>query len=140
MRRQKVGLRIRGHRGHPEVRASFIRFARWLRSRQSFPTLLPVYLLAGEQLRTVAGEMCSASFFAPHSRRDVPYIRIATGDYPSLEKESGRDDALAAFLTSFADELIHYEQWLRRMELTEQGVVRKAARIVRDYAETVDRP
>ena len=140
MRCHKVGLCIRGHRGNPKVRASFIRFARWLRRRQSFPTLLPVYLVGGDQLRTIAGDKCTASFFGPHSRRNVPYIRIATGNFLSLEKESGRDGALAAFLTSLAHEIIHYQQWLRGMQLTEQGVVRKAAQIVRDYAETVDRP
>lgn len=134
------GLRIRGHRGHPEVKAAFIRFARWLRSQRSFPTLLPVYLLPGEHVRTIHGEFCSASFFAPDSRADAPYIRVATGDYPALRRKRGRDNALAAMLASFAHELVHYEQWLSGASLNERGVTRRAARTVQAYAASVRRP
>src|SRR6266581_904740 len=101
VRRDVRGLRIRGQRGHPEVRAALIRFASWLRRHRKFPTLLPVYLIAGDQVRTCKGELCSASFFAPDSRLDAPYARIATGDFPRLRRSRGRDSAL-----------VHYDQWL----------------------------
>ena len=137
---QPGGLRIRGHRGHPEVRTAFIRFAAWVRMRQRFPTPLPVYLLPGEHVRTIDGRRCSASFFAPLSRRDAPYIRVATGDYPALLRERGRNNALAAFLVSFAHELVHYEQWVRRGAIRERGVSKRASETVRQYSKDVDRP
>jgi len=134
------GLRIRGQRGHPEVRAALIRFARWLRRHREFPTLLPVYLIPGEQVRTGEGEVCSASFFAPDSKLDAPYARIATGDFPRLRRSWGRDCALAAYLHSLAHELVHYDQWLSSRAPTERGVVLKAKRTVERYAMDVTHP
>ena len=134
------GLRIRGQRGHPEVRAALIRFAAWLRRHREFPTLLPVYLIAGDQVRTGEGELCSASFFAPDSKRDTPYARIATGDFPKLRRSRGRDSALAAYLHSLAHELVHYDQWLVGKPPTERGVVRKAIRTLKEYSMDVRHP
>ena len=134
------GLRIRGQRGHPEVRAALIRFAGWLRRNREFPTILPVYLLAGDQVRTVEGDLGSASFFAPDSRLDAPYVRIATGDFPKLRRSRGQDSAIAAFLHSLAHELVHYDQWVAGSALTERGVVRKASRTVEQYARTTRHP
>jgi hypothetical protein len=139
-RREVKGLRIRGQRGHPEVRAALIRFAGWLRRHREFPTLLPVYLIAGDQVRTGEGELCSASFFAPDSKLDAPYARIATGDFPRLRRSRGRDSALAAYLHSLAHELVHYDQWLAGTAPTERGVDRKATRTVENYAMHVRHP
>jgi hypothetical protein len=136
----RTGVRIRGARGHPEVRAAFVRFARWLRHEYEFPVRVPVYLFPGEHIVTVNGDRVSASFFAPDDRNEEPYIRIATGDFGELRKERGRDNALAAFLHSFAHELVHYQQWLAAGELSERGVVRRARRIVERYALSTDRP
>jgi hypothetical protein len=134
------GLRIRGQRGHPEVRAALIRFASWLRRHREFPKLLPVYLIAGDQVRTGEGELCSASFFAPDSKLDAPYARIATGDFPRLRRSRGRDSALAAYLHSLAHELVHYDQWLAGTAPTERGVVLQATRMVDRYAMDVRHP
>ena len=134
------GLRIRGHRGHPEVKLAFIRFACWLRKNRAFPTLLPVYLIPGTHVRTLDGRLCSASFFAPDSKRDIPYIRVATGDFPTWRRSKGRDGALAAFLCSLAHELVHYDQWLAGVVLTERGVVRNARQTVDRYAMDVRHP
>jgi hypothetical protein len=138
--RPVAGIRVRGQRGHPEVRAAIIRFARWLREHRSFPTVLPVYLSSGEMVRTIEGELGSASFFAPYSKKDAPYVRIATGDYPETRRRRGRDNALAGYLASLAHELVHYDQWLNDEELHERGVRRQANRVVDQYAKAVDRP
>ena len=138
--RDVKGLRIRGQRGHPEVRAALIRFATWLRRHREFPTLLPVYLIPGDQVRTCEGELCSASFFAPDSKLDAPYARIATGDFPRLRRSRGRDSALAAYLHSLAHELVHYDQWLAGTAPTERGVVQKATRTVERYAMDIRHP
>lgn len=57
----RSGLRICGHRGHPVVRRALIRYAGWLRTQFQFPIRVPVYLLPGELVLTVRGELASAS-------------------------------------------------------------------------------
>jgi len=138
--RRRTGLRVRGARAHPELRGAIIRFARWLRTQYEFPVRVPVYLLAGDQVLTMHGHKCSASFFAPWSKKDEPYIRIAAGDYEEYRAEHGRDNALAAYLGSFAHEVVHYLQWIRTNEISERGVAVKASKMVRRYALTVDHP
>ena len=136
----RTGLRVRGARAHPELRAAIIRFARWLRTEYQFPIRVPVYLLAREHVHTMHGHRVSASFFAPWSKKDEPYIRIAAGDYKEYRAEHGRDDALAAYLCSFAHEVVHYRQWIETDEVSERGVAVRATKIVRRYALSVDHP
>ena len=137
---RRKGIRIRGSRGNPHVRAALIRFARWLRREYEFPIRVPVYLFPSEQIVTMHGHRVSASFFAPFNRNVEPFIRIATGDYPQLHRQLGRDNALAAFLQSLAHELVHYQQWVATGETSERGVIRRAERIVERYALTTDHP
>src|SRR5882724_12034983 len=66
---RRTGLRLRAARGHPEVQAVVRPFVRWLRERYEFPVRVPVYLSPAPQVRTVHGDWCSASFFAPWDRR-----------------------------------------------------------------------
>lgn len=137
---KRSGLRIRGHRGHPHVRAALVRYARWLRLQFDFPVHVPVYLLPGQVVRTMHGEECSASIFLPWSRRQEPYIRIATGDYPQLHRERGRHNALAAYLVSLSHEVLHYRQWIETGRSSERGVAVKASGLVKRYAESVAFP
>ena len=134
----RSGLRIRGHRGHPAVRAAFLRYASWLRTEIEFPLRVPVYLLPGKRVRTVDGQFASASIFLPWSRRAD--IRVATGDYDELRRARGRDNALAAYLSSLSHEVVHYRQWVETGRSWEQGVITKAKRLVERYAQTVDHP
>ena len=122
------------------MRAAFVRFAKWLRREYKFPIRVPVYLFPSKHIVTIHGHRVSASFVAPFDRNAEPLIRIATGDYPQLKRELGRDNALAAFLQSFAHELVHYQQWLASGETSERGVIRHAQRIVERYALTADHP
>ena len=134
------GLRIQGGRGHPAVRIALIRFAKWLRARDTFPVRVPVYLLPGKHLITIDGKAVSASFFAPFERRVEPYIRIATGDYPSLLRRHGRDNTLAAFIVPLSHEIIHYRQWIETGRTWETGVGKQAVEVMREYASSVDHP
>ena len=136
----RSGIHIRGQRGHPEVRAALIRFARWLRANHDFPVRVPVYLLPGEFVRTVDGKQRSASFFAPFDPSEEPYIRIATGDYPEIARTEGHDNALASFIVSMSHEVIHYFQWVETGDVWERGVSRRAVSMLRRYEKTVDRP
>jgi len=136
----RKGLRICGHRGHPEVRAALIRFGRWLRGTYDFPIRVPVYLSPANRIVTISGEQVSASFFAPFDRDVEPHIRIATGDYCVLKKELGRDSALACYIVSLSHEVVHYQQWLKTGNVWERGVCRTARGMLRSYEKAVDRP
>ncbi len=136
----RYGLRIRGARGHPEVRGALIRYAKWLRKHYEFPVRCPVYLFPSEQIITQDGNRVSASFVAPYDRNVEPLIRIANGDYPDLLRIHGRDDALAANIVSLSHEVIHYFQWIKTGTITERGVIKKAESMLDLYALDVDRP
>jgi len=117
-----------------------IRYARWLRANYQFPVRVPVYLSPQERITTIDGSTASASFFAPFGRDEEPYIRIATGDYPSLERKHGRANSLAAFIVSLSHEVIHYQQWIATGDVSERGVARKDVAMLRRYEQTVDHP
>lgn len=117
-----------------------VRYARWLRQNFEFPIRVPVYLLRDERFDTIDGVTVVASFFAPFDRNVEPRIRIATGDYASLRRERGRDDALASFLVSLSHEVLHYWQWIETGETSEVGVAQKAVAMLRMYEKTVDHP
>jgi hypothetical protein len=136
----RSGLRVCGGRGHPVVRRALLRYATWLRANHAFPVRVPVYLLPGDTVITMHGDAGSASFFAPWSPREEPYIRIATGDYPRRRRESGRDNALAGFICSLSHEVIHYQQWLSTGEVWERGVAVAATAMLRRYETTTPRP
>jgi hypothetical protein len=136
----RTGLRIHGERGDPCVRDSLIRYARWLRSNFAFPVRVPVYLKPGDQFVTAEGENAVSSFFAPFDRGQEPYIRIATGDYQSLKKEIGRDNALASFIASLNRQLIHYWQWTKTRTVWEAGVAKQAVAMLRKYQTVAERP
>jgi hypothetical protein len=61
----RTGLHIRGHRGHPEVRAALIRYAKWLRQNYEFPIRVPAYLLPGEFVTTMHGNRSSGQLLRP---------------------------------------------------------------------------
>src|SRR6266446_5909480 len=130
---RRTGLRLRAARGHPEVQAVVRPFVRWLRERYEFPVRVPVYLSPAPQVRTVHGDWCSASFFAPWDRRVEPYIRLATGEYPSLKRRWGRRRAEVSHLISLAHEVLHYEQWVRGRPLSEGCLPERACQVVQQY-------
>jgi hypothetical protein len=104
------------------------------------PVRVPVYLLARSYVITQDGVRCSASFFAPWQRDAHPFIRIATGDYPSVRAERGRDNALAGIIVSLAHEVVHYQQWIVAGDVWEQGVARRASSILKRYCQSTDHP
>ena len=110
------------------------------RVNYDFPIRVPVYLLPGETILTMHGDLGSASFFEPFDRDVEPYIRIATGDYPQLARLRGRNNALASFIISLSHEVIHYQQWIETGNSWERGVVRRAVSMKRRYEKSVDRP
>jgi hypothetical protein len=122
------------------VREALIRYARWLRLQFEFPIQVPVYLLPGNTVRTIHGDECSASIFLPWSKKQEPFIRIATGDYSRLRQQRGQNNALAAYLVSLSHEVLHYQRWIETGRSSERGVVAKARGLVRSYAKAVAAP
>jgi hypothetical protein len=136
----RTGLRMRGQRGHPEVRRALNQYARWLRKSYAFPIRVPVYLFPSRTIITQDGIHVAASFFAPFERDVEPLIRVATGDYPEIKRLRGRNDALAAYIISLSHEVVHYYQWLEGGNVSERGVNAKAQSMLRRYAAEVKRP
>lgn len=138
--KRRGGIRIVGRRGDPAVRGALIRYAAWLRQHYRFPVRVPVYLLPGEQFVTSEGKIAEMSFFAPIDRSEEPYIRIATGDFPSLKRQKGRDNALAAFISWLSHQIVHYWQWVETGSTSERGVESRAAGMLREYEKQVSNP
>src|SRR5688572_26016328 len=136
----RSGLRVHGERGNRDVHHAVVRFARWLRTEYAFPVRVPIYLSPRSRIVTVDGEVVTASFFAPWQPDVEPYIKLATGDYPSELRAHGRSNALASLLCSVSHEIVHYQQWLETGKSWERGVARKAAALVRKYASVVSQP
>jgi hypothetical protein len=137
---QKQGFRIVGWRGHPEVRQCLIRFAQWLRKDKHFPVRLNVYLSPHHLITAKDGNKCDGTIWFPDSHEECPYIRIATGGYEDRKSKEGRDNALARDIHQICHLVIHYWQWLETNDFWDQGVDRKATRMLRRYAQTTDHP
>lgn len=142
---RRTGLRLRFDPNvDPEVKTACKNFAKWLRSEYYFPLRVPVYVKAQERIKARDGELVVGTFLGPYDYSLEPYVRIATGDYPELLEERGRDNALASILISMAHELTHYFQWINNLQLTDIGRERQATQYARyildEYAETRDHP
>ncbi len=142
---RRTGLRFRYEKSvEPEVKRACTQFAKWLRSEYFFPLRVVVYVKSGKTIRAKDGEDVVGTFFEPFSYSDEPYIRIATGDYDAMVRDIGKDNALAAILTTLAHELTHYFQWINGTELTDIGRERQAKRysryIVYEYSLVYEHP
>ncbi len=141
----KNGIFIRFEREvDPEVRGALMRFVKWLRANYEFPIKLNVYVKSKPRITARDGERVCGIFFRPDNYGDIPYIKLATGDYAELASESGRDDALASIIWTFAHELTHYYQYASKAKLTLRGEEIQAShyaiKILRLYAETTKHP
>lgn len=143
----RKGLRLRFDKEvDTEVHRACLEFAQWLRKEYEFPMRLPVYFKNTFLVRTPSGEMASAYFFAPYEKTVEPYISIAVGDYLELMSKWGKDNALAAILSSMIHEISHYFQWLKNYDfIWDEDKKEKQAKyyskeILMDYAETRDHP
>ncbi len=137
----RTGIRLRFEPGvDNEVRRAILEFTKWLRHHIEFPIRLPVYVKKSDRIRSIDGELVSATFFAPWDKDVEPYIRIATGDYPELVNERAKDNALASILGSLGHEICHYEQWLKDKPFNCGGASRRATSLLNKYSETREHP
>ena len=141
----RTGVRLRFDREvDPEVRRACKEFLMWLRKEYFFPIRVPTYIKNAKKIKAVDGEMVYGTFFEPFSKHEEPYIRISAGDYCEIKNKRGKDNALAAVLSSIAHELTHYFQWVNGLQYTPIGEERQAkayvAFILNEYAETREHP
>lgn len=127
-----------------EVRRACKEFCKWVRTEYYFPIRVPIYVKSSYRIRTLDRDWACGTFFEPESKLIEPYIRIATGDYDDMEKNDGKDNALAAILLTITHELTHYFQWINDIRLTEIGIERQATSYAHDvldaYKETREHP
>ena len=116
-----TGLRFRFEREvHPDIRALFLDFGRWLRGNYAFPMRVTVRVKTCGKVRLLNGSMAYGAFrwfgdFEP------PYIRIPAGDYLERSAAVGSESAAEAILSSLVHELTHYFQWVNRIEQTDRS-------------------
>ena len=141
----RSGMRMRFDTDvHPSVKNSCKAFGKWLRTEYYFPIRVPIYVKSARTLRTKDGDYAVGCFFEPSDYVTEPYIRIATGDYTTLVRARGYDNAMTAILLSIAHELTHYFQWINGIHLTQIGYERQATMyskyILDEYSETRAHP
>lgn len=141
----RTGLRLKFDKDvNSEVKRACKEFCKWLRTEYYFPVRIPVYIKSSEKIKAQDGDLVSGTFLGPFNLNEEPYIRISTGDYEKLLEKRGKNNALAAILTSIAHELTHYFQWINGIKLTERGEERQATIYARfildDYKDTRSEP
>lgn len=129
----RTGLRMHYEKGvHPDVCNALSDFAMWLRWEFKFPLRVNVYVKKSRRIKAKDGDMVVGTMWKPATYDEIPYIRLATGDYEELAEERGKKQAIYAILLTFAHELTHYYQHINDLDLTPRGEERQAT-IYSDY-------
>ena len=142
----ETGVRLRFESSvDPEVKRALTELTAWLKKEYIFPAKVIVYVKSAEKIRAMNGEMVFGTCFRPGDMSKFPRIKLATGDYPELLAECGKDNALAAILNCYLRMLTNYFQWVNELdELTEEEEDRDAGRcekiIMRRYRNTREHP
>lgn len=129
----------------PEVKRAITELTSWLRKEYYFPAKVIVYVKSAKKIRALDGEMVFGTCFRPGDMRKFPHIKLATGDYPELLAERGKDNALVVILNCFLQMLTNYFQWVNELdEFTEceedKDAERCAKIIMRRYECTREHP
>ncbi len=107
----RSGIRVRYEKNvDPEVKRAIGECIKWLRKTYDFPKRVNLYVKSSARIKSKNGENVCGTFFRPADRDREPYIRVATGDYPELLLDRGKDNALAAILQTIMHEISHYFQ------------------------------
>lgn len=142
---ERKGIRLHFQKGvDEEIKRSSKEFCDWLRKKYDFPVRVPIYLKTGECIKSKELGKISAIFLGPYNIKEEPYIKIATGDVEEIIKNHGKNNGLAAVLSSITHELTHYFQWIHQREMSYEQSERQAyyykRKIISDYRETRDAP
>ena len=135
-----AGLRLRFDVGvDPEVRGSYMRFARWLRKEYVFPRRIFVHLCDSETVISRGGMQVASLFWGPYNKKEAPYIRIATGDYQEMIASIGKYNALTTDLHSMTLQLSYYFQWIQDLPESAQQARYYAENVLLDYLDQTER-
>lgn len=133
------GLRLRFYPGvRPDLRVFLLDFARWLRRTIAFRHPVRVTVVPQTTVIGLDGAPGWAVFLIPsddYTAGDVVRIFLAGGKLPLLESHYRLrpDTARARLAHDLAHEIVHYEQWRDSQRISERGVNRRAAALVRSY-------
>jgi hypothetical protein len=132
-----IGIFIRSMPGvNPEVRAQCISFVQWLRKKIPFSIRVLVLLKKEESVITeLTNKPVSATFWGPNNKNELPYIKVATGDYQQLIAECGKFNALKAILGSIGHEVVHYQQWIEDRKASENEAKKKGRELVCEFID-----
>ncbi|SFS64009.1 HEAT repeat domain-containing protein [Marininema halotolerans] len=126
-------------RSYPEVQAQFRipfqLFAKWIRKKRSFPIRVVVYLYKEDWIINRSGEEVAGLFFAPYDKNEEPYIKVATGDFNSIDSDCEEGMGIYAYLQVFAHEVVHYEQWLHDHPFDEEEADSKSEKMVDEFID-----
>ncbi|PJI07265.1 MULTISPECIES: tetratricopeptide repeat protein [Clostridium] len=123
------GLRIR-YESHMDLQLKdiIIEFARWLRKKYIFPIRLTIYIRYEYKSKANNSDKFLASFLEPDSEKYNPHIRV--------EVKNHRDDVddtnefRKYILISIAHEIIHYMQWIKKVDFCEKEAEYKSEKLV----------
>jgi hypothetical protein len=114
------------------LKETCLEFANWVRNKIDFPIPLKIYMKNVYKIKnSITNEYVYATFWAPKSKNDEPYIRIAA----RISDGSEKFDSVFSILSTFAHELIHYYQWVNDKKLYENEAKKKGAELVEEYVE-----
>lgn len=109
-------------------------FGKWLRREFVFPIRITIYVKDKYRIKAKDGDLVVGTFWRPEGfeKDNMPYARIAVGDYLELVNQKGEEEAMWAILGSIAHELTHYFQYINNVKLTPIGEERQAT-VYSDY-------
>lgn len=131
----KIGIYIRNDKNvDDEVKVFCKEFVKWLRKEFYFPVKVNIYVKENYRIKAKDGEFVVGTFWRPDGfeQNNMPYVRIATGDYQELVDQRGKEEAMWSILGTLAHELTHYFQYVNQLELTSIGEERQAT-VYADY-------
>ncbi|WP_160680638.1 tetratricopeptide repeat protein [Clostridium sp. C8-1-8] len=126
------GLRIRClDEIESQLREIVLEFGKWIRGKLDFPVAVTVYIRSKYVSKVNNEEVFLASFFAPDSRTDNPYIRVDVENH----KDNGVNEFRKSILVSISHEIIHYVQWLEELEFCEEDAENRSEQLVEKFIE-----
>lgn len=137
------GLRLRFYPGvRADVRERLKDFAGWLRREVEFRHPVHVTVVARATVSADGDTPGWAVFLIPppdYVPGDVIRIVLGAGRVSLLETRYALEceEALRRVVHDLAHEIVHYEQWRDRREVTERNVNRRAAALTRKFFEGV---
>ena len=128
----RSGLRIRGARGHPEVRGALIRYAKWLRKQYGFPVLVH-YIISDNSWTVIATMNLNGDYISDALAAQVGGIGIAPGanigdsiavfeaTHGTAPRYAGQDKVNPGSLILSGEMMLRHLDWQKAADLIIKG-------------------